>query len=426
MTLQRTRPQEIERSRRPAVSDAVLSGAVKIVADIRERGAVAVREYAERFGDIDAGAPLLVSRTEMQAALVEVDAEHRGVLERVADRIGAFARAQRAMYRDIETQTPGGRAGHTVEPVAAAGCYAPGGRYPLPSSVLMTAVTARVAGVERVVVASPRPTREMLAAAAIAGADEYLCVGGAHAVAALAFGIDGLVATDVIVGPGNAWVTAAKQLVMGSVGIDMLAGPSELLVLADDSANAETIAADLLAQAEHDADAVAMLVTPSRELADGVDAALRTQLEVLATAETARQALANSFCCVARDMDEAVGIANAIAAEHLEICTRDADAIAARVRNAGAVFIGEGSAEVFGDFGFGPNHTLPTGGTARYMAGLSVAHFLRLRTWLRIEDATAAQQAMEDAVALAQIEGLAGHEASARRRLANLPAIARR
>ena len=426
MTLKRLEPAQVRRSRRPVVSAEVLAGATRIVEDVRERGARAVREYAERFGDIEAGAPLLLSRAQLVSALEGLDGDRRGVLERVASRIGAFAAAQRSMYRDIETQAPGGRAGHTVEAVASAGCYAPGGRYPLPSSVLMTALTARAAGVERVVVASPRPTREMLAAAAIAGADAYLCVGGAHAVAAMAFGIDGLAPTDVVVGPGNAWVTAAKQLVMGTVGIDMLAGPSELLVLADESADAGTIAADLLAQAEHDADASSMLVTTSAQFADQVDRALLRQLEDLPTAETARRALANGFCCVATSMAEAIELADVIAAEHLEICTHDAGAVAARVRNAGGVFIGEVSAEVFGDYGFGPNHTLPTGGTARYMAGLSVAHFLRLRTWLRIDDAAAARRAMEDAIVLARMEGLAGHEAAARRRLAERPASDRR
>ena len=418
MMLKRIRPEDVRRGQRRAIAPDVLAQAAAIVDGVERHGAAAVRSYGERFGDVRANAPLVRSGKELAAALDGIEADKRAVLERVAERIERFALAQRAMYRDVEAGTPGGRAGHTVEPVASAGCYAPGGRYPLPSSVLMTAVTARAAGVGRVVVASPRPSPEMLAAAAIAGADEYLCVGGAHAIAAMAYGFEGFEPADVVVGPGNAWVTAAKRLVVGAVGIDMLAGPSELLVIADDSADADTIAADLIAQAEHDEAASAMLVTTSCDLADAVDAALLAQLEGLPTADTARSALHNGFCCVASDIDQAIEVADAIAPEHLEVCTRDAQGVAARVRHAGGVFIGERSAEVFGDFGFGPNHTLPTGGTARYMAGLSVTHFLRLRTWLRVDDAVAAQPAIEDAIALAQMEGLAGHEASARRRVA--------
>ena len=419
--MKRVDPSQAVRRRRPAVSADVLLHASTIVEDVRTRGAPALEEYALRFGDLKRGAPLVLPRSRLEEARAAIDTKTADVLERVAERIRRFALAQREMFVDVSTSVPGGSAGHTVEPVASAGCYAPGGRYPLPSSVLMTAVTARAAGVQRVVVASPRPTPEMLAAAAIAGADAYLCVGGAQAVAGLAFGVEGMAAVDVVVGPGNAWVTAAKQLVMGTVGIDMLAGPSELLVIADDSADAATVAADLIAQAEHDADASSMLVTTSSRLADAVDDALGEQLKTLPTAQTARLGLAQGFSCVAVDLDEAVAVANAIAAEHLEICTHDARAVARRIRNAGGVFVGEGSAEVFGDYGFGPNHTLPTGGTARFAAGLSVAHFLRLRTWLRVDDAQAAHQAIEDAIALASMEGLAGHEASARRRTPAAP-----
>ena len=404
------------------MSPRILRDASEIVDAVRERGLVAVRKYAERFGEAQPETPLVFGRREIADALDALDGESRGVLERVAGRIRSFAEAQRAMYKDVVKPTPGGEGGHTIEPVLTAGCYAPGGRYPLPSSVLMTAVTARAAGVERVVVASPRPTPQMLAASAIAGADEYLCVGGAHAIAALAYGFDGFSPVDVIVGPGNAWVTAAKQLVMGRVGIDMLAGPSELLVIADDTADAVVIAADLLAQAEHDADASAMLVTTSSALADAVDAEIAAQIRSLSTEETARLGIANGFCCVVASIDEAIAVADDISPEHLEVCTRDAETVAARVRHAGGVFIGERSAEVFGDYGFGPNHTLPTGGTARHMAGLSVAHFLRLRTWLRIDDPAGAEAAAEDAVALARMEGLSGHEASATARMQKAPA----
>lgn len=411
--LRRLDADAVRRTLRPPVDDGTLDAARAIVSDVRTGGAAAVRSYAERFGERAAGEPLVLGAAEMAAAVDRLTTDQRGVLTRAAERIRAFAGAQREAIRDAEVQIPGGVAGHTVEPIRSAGCYAPAGRYPLPSSVLMTAVTARVAGCARVVVATPGAHPVALAAAGIAGADEVLAVGGAHAVAAMAYGFDGFEPCDLIAGPGNKWVTAAKQLVSGVVGIDMLAGPSELLVIADDSADPELVAADLLAQAEHDTDAVPMLVTTSAGLADQTDAALRRQLEQLSTRETALAALANGFTCVVETLSDAVRLGDRIAAEHLEVMTRDAEAVARSVRNAGALFIGSRSAEVLGDYGAGPNHTLPTGGTARFQAGLSVSHFLRLRSWMRIDDAAGARGLVEDAVALAEMEGLAGHAASA-------------
>jgi phosphoribosyl-ATP pyrophosphohydrolase/phosphoribosyl-AMP cyclohydrolase/histidinol dehydrogenase len=278
----------------------------------------------------------------------------------------------------------------------------------------MTAVTARAAGVDRVVVASPGAPDAVLAAAAIAGADEFLAAGGAHAIAALAYGVDGLDRVDVIAGPGNSFVTAAKKIVSGDVGIDMLAGPSELLVIADQTADAGTVAADLLAQAEHDVEASAMLVTTDPRLADAVDAEIDRQLANLDTRDTAAPALANGFICVVRSLEEAAQVASAMAPEHLELLTERPREVAAMVRHAGAVFLGSRSAEVMGDYGAGPNHTLPTAGAARFEAGLSVMHFLRLRTWLELDRTD--DQLLEDTVRLARIEGLSGHAAAAERR----------
>lgn len=405
-----------QRAQRP-VDDKTLRAVSTITEAVRERGAAAVREYAERFGERAPGDPLVLTRAEMEGALQRISEADRAVLQRAADRIERFARVQREMFRDVEIDVPGGKAGHTVECVGSAGCYAPGGRYPLPSSVLMTAITARVAGCERVVVASPGANDVMLAAAAIAGADEFLCVGGAHGIAALAYGFDGFTRVDVVVGPGNKYVTGAKQLLSGVVGIDMLAGPSELLVIADDSADPGVVAADLLAQAEHDTDASAMLVTTSPELAEAVDAEIAAQLEKLPTRETASAALRNGFTCIVGSIGDAARVADAVAPEHLEIMTEDSAGVARMIRNAGGVFIGTGSAEVLGDYGAGPNHTLPTGGTARFQAGLSVSHFLRLRTWLRIDDADNASEMMRDTARLGEMEGLAGHASAARVRM---------
>lgn len=406
-------PSEVDRVIKPVISDQVLDQSRVIMDRVREEGEAGVRAYATQFGERKPNQPLILGRTSMQGAYDEMKKADRDALHRAADRIERFAKAQRSSIRDLTLEVPGGQAGHTVEPVRVAGCYAPAGRYPLPSSVLMTGITARAAGCEKVVVASPGAHSVTLAAAHIAGADEFLCVGGAHAIAAMAYGFNGFERCDVIVGPGNAWVTAAKQLVSGVVGIDMLAGPSELLVLSDESASVQTLAADLLAQAEHDTDAIPMLVTTCADHADLIQSELARQLVSLTTANTARAALRNGFVMVCDDVDQAIAITNRIAPEHLEINTKLATQVASRIRNAGAIFIGEGTAEVLGDYGIGPNHTLPTGGTARFQAGLSVIHFLRLRTWIRIDDTGKCEGVLDDTMLIARMEGLIGHERSA-------------
>ncbi|MBO6512774.1 MAG: histidinol dehydrogenase [Phycisphaerales bacterium] len=400
----------------PNSSDRVLTEAQEIVDRVRDQGISAIRAYAIRFGELDESAPMVLGRDAMRSAYEALQQEDREALERAGERIERFARAQRDAIQTMTMDVPGGQAGHTVEPVRVAGCYAPAGRYPLPSSVLMTAITARAAGCERVVVSSPGAQQVALAASYIAGADEFLCVGGAHAIAAMAYGFEGFERCDVIVGPGNGWVTAAKRIVSGDVGIDMLAGPSELLVLADESADLNLIAADLLAQAEHDSDAIPLLVTTCDAHAQQIQATIEDQLASLPTADTAREALKNGFVIVCGSLEVAIEITDQLAPEHLEIMMADSERVAARIRNAGALFIGSKSAEVIGDYGIGPNHTLPTGQTARFQAGLSVVHFLRLRTWIRIDDPTACAPVLEDTQRIARMEGLIGHERSAARR----------
>lgn len=411
---------DLPATRRDPLQADALRDAAGIVDDVRRRGEAALREHAERLGDLRPGEPLVRGRAELEAALAGLPAQDRALLRRTAARIEAFARAQREALGSVTLSLAGGRAGHTVVPLESAGCYAPGGRFPLPSSVLMTAVTARAAGVRRVWVASPRPTQVTLAAAAVAGAEAVLAVGGAQAVAALAYGAGPVPACDAVVGPGNRWVTAAKQLVAGSVAIDMLAGPSELVVLADGAASPRVIAADLLAQAEHDPEALPVLVTPCAELIARVDAELARQLSDLPTADIARAALDRGFAVRTADLDEAYAVCNQLAPEHLQVLLRDPaalDAAGSRLRHCGALFLGEGSAEVLGDYGAGPNHVLPTGGTARSTGGLSVLTFLRVRTWLRIDDPQAASQVTGDAVRLARLEGLEAHARAAEQRL---------
>lgn len=418
MTLLRViQPEEVSRELKPVVRGEVLDQARAIVDRVRVEGLDAIRAFADQFGECSPDQPIVLGREAMRAAYDELDSDDRDALERAAQRIERFANAQRDAIQPLTLDVPGGKAGHTIEPVQSAGCYAPAGRYPLPSSVLMTGITARAAGCGRVVVASPGANPVALAAAHIAGADEFLCIGGAHAIGAMAYGFDGFERCDVIAGPGNAWVTAAKQLVTGIVGIDMLAGPSELLIIADDSADVATLAADLLAQAEHDTDAVPILVTTCASHAKQIQSELERQLETLPTSETARVALNNGFVVVGESIDQVIEISDALAPEHLEIITRDADRVASRVRNAGGVFIGSRTAEVLGDYGIGPNHTLPTGGTARFQSGLSVMHFLRLRTWIRIDDPIACEPVLDDTMRIARTEGLIAHERSALRRV---------
>jgi histidinol dehydrogenase len=404
---------------RQAVSPEALATAAGLLEEVRLGGEPALRGIAERFGDLEPGAPLVFARPELEAALAGLPPEQRALLERVAARIRAFATAQRQALAEVRVPVPGGWAGHRVLPLQRAGCYAPGGRFPLPSSVLMTVITARVAGVEEVWVASPRPTAVTLAAAALAGADALLAVGGAQAIAALAEGVGPVPPCDVIVGPGNAWVTAAKQLVSGKVRIDMLAGPSELVVLADGDAAPDLVAADLIAQAEHDPEAWPVLVTTSGDLIPRVDAALAAQLTELATAEIAQVSLASGAAILCPDLVAAIEVCDELAPEHLELQVADPAGLAPRLRSYGALFVGAGAAEVLGDYGAGPNHVLPTGGSARAQSGLSVLTFLRVATYLEIEDEAAARGLAEDARDLALLEGLAGHAQAAELRLAD-------
>ena len=402
----------------PATSDPfdpqITVAATAIVAAVRCDGDRALRDYASKFDQLPAGTALCIERTELAAAAAAIPSADLALLQRCAERIANFARAQRAALREVEVPVDGGRASHTVVALERAGCYAPGGRYPLPSSVLMTAITARIAGVESVTVATPNPAPIMLAAAAVAGADRLLRVGGAQAIAALAFGTETLPRCDAVVGPGNQWVTAAKLVVAGHVRTDGVAGPSELVVIADSSADPELIAADLLAQAEHDPAARPFLITPEPAIIDATALALTRQLATLPTADIAAAALRNGGAVLVDDLDAAAMASDRLAPEHVELAVRTPRALAARLRHYGAVFLGGHSAEVFGDYGVGPNHVLPTGGAARHQGGLSVFDFLRVRTQLELDFAPA--DLVDDCARLAELEGLPGHARAARHR----------
>lgn len=387
---------------------------------IKQERDVAVRRYAEQFDGLLPSTPLLVERDELKAAFNRLSLDGRAVLERTAERIHIFAEAQKNSLSALCIDIPGGKVGHDILPIETAGCYAPAGRFPLPSSVLMTVIPARVAGVKNVLIASPNPSDFTKAAAYIAGAGMMLPIGGAQAIGAMTYGTSLTPPADVIVGPGNKWVTAAKQIVSGRVGIDMLAGPSELMIIADAYADPKTIASDLIAQAEHDTDALPVLVTPSQDLIDAVNKALEDQIIDMPSENSGvatASLVCNGYAVLVRDLDEAVEVANRFAPEHLEILTENARTLASRLTQCGGLFIGSDAAEVIGDYGAGPNHTLPTGGTARHKGGLSVLTFMRVRTWIDITDPVAAQELYQDAAALGRMEGLVGHARSAEQRL---------
>ena len=398
-----------------SIDAETLVTAQSIVDDVRTGGESAIRKYAEKFEERTADQPLIIPRTELDAALARISDEDSDLLHRVSARIQKFAAAQLNCLSELNTDVPGGKAGHTIEPVEHAGCYAPAGRYALPSTVMMTAVTARVAGCKRVTVASPKPSDMILAAAAVSGADSVLAIGGAQAIAAMAYGFENFERCDLIAGPGNRFVTAAKKIVHGDCGIDMIAGPSELVLVADESADPATVAADLLGQAEHDVDARPFLITTSAVVADMVSLEVEKQVKELPSCKTATASITNNGAAIVCDsIDQAIEICNRIAPEHLELHIDNADSVATQIRNAGCIFIGHQSAEVFGDYGVGPNHTLPTSGTARFNAGLNVFTFLRVRTWLNLDAATA--ELVSDTARLAEVEGLIGHQQSALRR----------
>jgi histidinol dehydrogenase len=387
----------------------------QILDEIRNGGDDAVRRWAGRL-DGHTGDDFEVPQKSVQAALDGLDREIRAQLEDAARRIRIMAARQRELFTDLSFELDGVVLGHRVMPVARVACYAPGGRYPLPSSVLMGVIPAREAGVKEIAVLSPRILPVTLAAAAIAGADRVFNIGGVQGVAAAAWGLAGLPRVDLIVGPGNRFVTAAKQALYGQVGIEFPAGPSELLILADRTADPVLLAADLLAQAEHDPDALPALASPDGGLLERVRQELVVQLETLPAASPSRVSVSNGLLVRISNWTEAVELADRLAPEHLELAGPEAEALADQLNNYGSLFIGSLSAEVFGDYGSGTNHILPTSGAARFTGGVWVGTFLRVLTRQRVR-ADGLPALVRLAEGLARAEGLPAHAASARRRI---------
>jgi histidinol dehydrogenase len=391
--------------------------AAAIVQDVRARGDEAVLEYTEKFDGVLLGADgLRVKESEIDAAMLAVPPDVIRAMERAAANIEAFHRRQ--VQQSWLDMADGSALGQKVTPLSSAGIYAPGGRYAYPSSVLMCAIPAKVAGVGRIAMVTP-PMKDgsvyapTLAAAQIAGVNEIYKMGGAQAIAALAFGTDTVPRVDKVTGPGNIWVAAAKREVFGFCGIDMIAGPSEVLVIADAGADARFAAADMLAQAEHDPMASAILVTDSSRLADAVRIELDKQLDMLMTSEVARQSI-EEFGAIVRvgSLGEAFALANELAPEHLELLVEDPLQWLGAVRNAGAVFLGSYSPEPLGDYMAGPNHVLPTGGTARFSSPLSVDDFVK-KTSVLYYSKDLLKTVYKDVEAFAQSEGLGAHARSA-------------
>ena len=384
-----------------------------IVADVRARGDAAVTEYTRRFDHRapDAAGSYEVSRARREALAAEVSPPVRAALALAADWIRAFHALQ--VEPDVDLRAGGVRLELRVTPLARAGLYVPGGTARYPSSVLMTAVPAKVAGVPEVVMVTPGASPEAMLAAELAGVDRVFEIGGAQAIAALAYGTRTVPRVDKIVGPGNAWVASAKRQVYGAVDIDSIAGPSEVLVIADAAANPAWVAADLIAQAEHDREARAVVVTPSAALAAAVDAELVRQLADLPRRAIAEAALrAHGAAVVCASLAEAVAFANRWAPEHLELQCAGARELAAQCTTAGAIFVGAYASEAAGDYLAGGNHVLPTGGAARYASPLGVHDFRKRTSLIEYDAATAAAHA--DAIAaLAACEGLDGHGRSA-------------
>lgn len=391
----------------------------EILESVRRGGDEAVREYTEKFDGFRPSS-IAVGKEEVRAAYGKVSPGTVEILSFAADRIRDFASRQMACLKELRYEiSPGVILGHRLIPVESCGCYVPAGRYPLPSSALMSAIPAKVAGVKRVASCSPASRGQngihpaVLVAMDIAGVDEIYCMGGAQAVGAFAFGTETLAPVDMIVGPGNRYVTEAKRQVSGTVGIDMLAGPSEVVIIADGSANPEWVAADILARSEHDPSSWAVLITTSREVAQKTAAEVERQAAGLPTGVLALESWRNNGRILLADsLEEAAAAADEIAPEHLQVMTSDGAALGPRLRNYGSLFLGHFAPVAFGDYISGPNHILPTVRCSRFSNGVFAGTFVRVCSFQEITEEGAASLAGPSA-RFACLEGLFGHKRSA-------------
>jgi histidinol dehydrogenase len=407
--------------------DAVVAG---ILADVKARGDAAVLDYTKRFDRLSIAntaksvADLEIARGDLEQAYLQLPPEQKNALDIAASRVRTYHEQQRievGCHSWEYTEADGTRLGQKVTPLDRVGIYVPGGKAAYPSSVLMNAIPAKVAGVQEVIMVVPTPDGArnplVLAAAWLAGVDRVFTIGGAQAVGALAYGTQTVPAVDKIVGPGNAYVAAAKRRVFGTVGIDMIAGPSEILVLCDGTTNPDWVAMDLFSQAEHDELAQSILLTPDAQFIEAVQASIDRLLPEMPRQEVIRTSLSNRALLIqVKDMTESCEIANAIAAEHLEICAEEPRKWAELIRHAGAIFMGNYTSESLGDYCAGPNHVLPTARTARFSSPLGVYDFIKRSSMIEVSEA-GAQTLGKVASTLAHGEGLQAHARAAEMRL---------
>ena len=387
----------------------------KIIEDVRNRGDAAVRYYTERFDSINLN-KFMVTKKEIRAAYKQVDRKTIGALRFARKNIIFFARQQLNRLKDFEVKRNGIIIGQKVVPIEKIGVYIPGGNYPLPSTALMCIVPAKLAGAGEIIACSPKLKPETIVAADIAGADKIFKIGGAQAIAAMAYGTGQVPKVDKIVGPGNIFVTAAKKAVYGDCGIDFLAGPSEIMIIADGTADYRLVAADLLAQLEHDIKSMAFLAADSKKLIQNVRAEMKKQIEDLSTKIIIEKSVKNLKVFAVGKIRDAITIANRIAPEHLELQVKNPEKYLGRLHNYGSLFLGKYSAVSFGDYCSGTNHVLPTGSGARFAGGLSVRDFVKVQTYQKI-DCRGAKLLSQSALTLSKAEGLDAHNNSIRIRL---------
>jgi len=387
----------------------------QILNEVKKDGDKAVKKYTKKFDNLDLK-NTLITRKQIEDAYKKVNSQDIQILKKAATNIRFFAKEQFKTFKDFEIKKNGVILGQKIMPIEKVGCYVPGGRYPLPSSALMNVIPAKVAGAKEIIICSPKIHPLTIVAADIAGADKIFNIGGIQAIGAMAYGTKTVPRVNTVVGPGNKFVAAAKKEVYGIVGIDFIAGPSEVLIIADETSNPEFIAADLLAQAEHDPNARCDLLTTSKELAKNVNDELRIQLDKLPTKEIAKIALNNGRIVIVKNLTEAIEISNRRAPEHLEIQVKNKKQVISKLTNYGSLFIGNYSAEVFGDYCSGTNHTLPTNGAPNYTGGLSVKDFIKILTYQEMDKKSCITLG-KIASRIADLEGLKGHKNAADVRL---------
>ena len=395
-------------------NETVAQSVNSIISNVRAKGDEALKEYALQFDDYMADS-FLLSQGDIEKAVAKVSDEHKAVLNRAAENIRVFAQAIVESLQPVSLEQNGFEVGLDYVPVESAGCYIPGGRFPLPSTALMTAITAQAAGVKNIVMTTPDPQPEVLYAGTLAGVETFYTAGGAQAIAALTFGTETIKPVDIIVGPGNAYVTEAKRQLQGMVGIDMLAGPSEVAIIADETADPNLVAIDLLSQSEHDPDARSWLLTSYMSLAQKVIESIEKLKKEISLPNFIDEALSSGAILIFDTVDDCVEASKRLAPEHLHLNVDNPEELKPSLKHFGSLFMGQQATVPFGDYMAGPNHTLPTGQSARFSSGLSPLTFMRTQTWM--QPTGSIEHLARDTSVFADLEGLLAHAAAAKMRM---------